>query len=259
MPLLYLYDQCLQLMELKSSNRLSLDVWSELRDDVNDALRGECTSVELAALADTCRRHAVPKQFLFDMLDGVDYWIRFQQFESFDELGVFAYRMGGAPLVASVSILGFERPGYEVPAIRLGKAFFLTHLLSQACTQARANRILFAQDDLKATELDLQRFKLRQPSRALNHLVRLYARRILDRLREGSELLAYLEFDANRTMRSMIAAHWTMVTEMQRDPAAVFQPERLLSGKPLWSLRLRHLLGLEGNVPWLAETNGPGH
>ena len=42
----------IDLLDLESADGLSLDVWHEIQNDLSDAFRDRCTSVELAALVD---------------------------------------------------------------------------------------------------------------------------------------------------------------------------------------------------------------
>ncbi|MEM7456714.1 MAG: hypothetical protein AAF456_20385 [Planctomycetota bacterium] len=87
--------RAIDMLDLESHNGLPLDVWCEIRDDLSDALCGQCTTIELAALADARQEHEIPRQFLFEILEGADLWIRTRKFETFDELEVFAARLGG--------------------------------------------------------------------------------------------------------------------------------------------------------------------
>ena len=248
--------KCVDLLDLESFNGLPLDVWCEIRDDLSDAFRGQCTSNDLAALVNACEHFDVPKQYLFDMLEGADYWIRFRQLKTFDELEVLAYRIGGAMMTASVPVLGFIKDDYEFSACRLGKAIFLTQVLANALPDIRRNKVFFAQDDLLETELEIHRFKLRQPSQSLNQLVRLYANRIKKLYHEGGKLIQYLDYDGKRTVKSLIAFHWNLLNNVQRAPENLLAPNKLMSGRDKLSLKTRHLLGIEGNVPVIPNTDG---
>jgi len=240
--------KCIELLDLESSNELPLDVWCEIRDDVGDALAGQCTSTELAALADTCQRFSVPKQYLFDMLDGADYWIRFRQINTFDELEVLAYRIGGAMMTATVPVLGFIQDDYEVAACRLGKAVFLTQILANAFNDVRRN-----QEDLEKTEWEIHRFKLKQTSKSLHDLVDLYATRVTQLFEEGGQLVNYLDFDGKRTVKSLISFHWNLLINMQRNPDSLLKPNKILSSRSRFLLKTRHMLGMEGNVPVIPQ------
>ncbi len=258
-PLLFHTGRCLELLDLESENGLSLEVWAEIRDDTSDAFRDQYTSLELMALVDACRRFRVPKQYLFDQLDGADYWIRFHHFDTYDELDVFAYRMGGAPMTAAVPVIGFVKPDYEIPAIRLGKAVFLTQMLASFYTDAKAKRVFVPREELAASGLDLERFKLRQSTASLRQLVQRFTDRILELMQQSIELLPHLDFDARRSVQSLIAVHWTMVRNMRREPESLLEPSHILSTREIWALRMRHLLGTEHHIPLLKDRSNHGH
>ena len=83
-----------ELLDLESTNGLSLPVWQEVRDNLSDAFSDKFARVELAALVDTCRRFQIPREFLFDPLRGADLWIRARRFQNYAELETFASYIG---------------------------------------------------------------------------------------------------------------------------------------------------------------------
>ena len=251
--------QCVDLFDLESPNHLPLDVWSDVRADLSDAFLDQFTSEELAALVDTVRKHNIPKQFLFDMLDGADFWIRDRRFGTYEELKVFAYRMGGAPLLAMVPILGITKPGYEVFAIRCGQAMFLTQLLANCVQNLKHNKSFLAVEDLDDCGIVIHRLKLRKGDENWTNLVRLYGSRIEKLFYEGGELINHLDFDGVRTIKSILAIHWKMLMNMTVDPNRALSEEGVLSKSELFLLRSRHLMGMEGNIPFLPENSGQTH
>ena len=158
-------------LDLESPNHLSLDVWTEIRDDVADSFNEKCTSVELAALGDTCRHFKIPKQYLMDMLEGADWWTRAHQIETFDELLVMAYRLGGAAMLAAVPILGEIKQGYETAAIRCGQAVFLTQILANCVENLKRNMSLIPVEDFEACEVEMPRLRLRQHRKSVDYFV----------------------------------------------------------------------------------------
>lgn len=258
-PILFHVVRTIELLNLQSDNGLPLDLWHEIRDDLSDAFLDKCTSVELAALADTARKHQIPKQFLFDPIFGADIWMRNRKFKTYDELSSFACQTGGSLLAAAVPVMGLIKPHYEVAAIECGKAMMLTQLLANLANDAKLNKIFVAQDDLQECEIEIQRLKLRQTSPTLKHLVRLYCWRIEKSLTEGSKLLRHLDYDARRSVTSLLAWHWRMVTQMKLEPDSVLHEQGCLRKGDLLKLRARHLLGIEGNVSFLDATLESNH
>ncbi|MDA7912000.1 squalene/phytoene synthase family protein [bacterium] len=239
----------LDLLDLESADGRSLDVWFEVRDDLSDAFRGQCTSVELAALVDASRRFKIPKQFIFDPLRGADLWIRNQKFETFGELESFCSYVGGSSLVSAMPILGVIKPDFEVSAIECGKAIMLTQLLANCVNDMKRNKTYLAQDDMSQCELDIPRLKLRRTSPSLVHFVRLYASRIEKMFFRAKHLAEYLDFDGKRTLKSLLAIHWQMLLKMQLTPETILSELGVLNRQERLALQSRHLLGLERDIP----------
>ncbi len=248
--------QCLDLLDLTSPTHLPLDVWSDVRSDVSDAFLDQCTREELAALVDSFRKFNVPKQYLFDMLDGADSWIRNQQMDTYDDLKMFAYRLGGAPMVAAVPILGFIEPEYESSAIRCGQAVFLTQLLANCVNNMKKYKHFLAVEDCDDCEIVPDRLRLRQGGQPWIDLVRLYSARIEELFYDGGQLINYLDFDGARTIKSILGLHWKMLMNMKDDPDCALSEFGVLSKRELFGLKSRHLMGTEGNVPVVPKRTG---
>ena len=251
--------RAIRLMELDSSNGLSLDVWHEIRDDLSDAFQERYTTVELAALIDTAKQFDIPKEFLFNPISGADTWIRNRKFETFEELETFASNMGGSSMAALVPVLGYVKPDYEVAAIECGKAIFLTQVVANCVGDIKQNKILIAQKDLEDCEVVLHRLKLRQGGDSVKHLVRLYCARIEKIFYAGGKLVSYLDFDAKRSVTSMLAYHWRLLQRMRLEPELILAEEGVLNRSDMLRLKSRHLLGLEGNIPILPEDDHHDH
>ncbi len=249
----------MDLLDLESSNGLSLDVWHEVRDDLSDAFLEKYARVELAALVDACRKFSVPKQFVFDPLRGADLWIRSRKFANFDELETFCSYVGGSTMAALVPVVGFLKDDYELTAIACGKAVMLTQLLAGSVTDLKHGRVFLAQDDIKECNVDLSRMKLRQPHEGLRHLVRLYVSRIEKQFFEAGKLVAYLDFDGRRSLSSLLAYYWKSLMQMQRDPESVLHEDGVIHGKELLALKSRHVLGMEQKVAIIPDDHGHGH
>jgi phytoene synthase len=239
----------LDLLDLESVDGQSLDVWFEVRDDLSDAFRGQCTSVELAALVDASRRFNIPKQFIFDPLRGADLWIRNRKFKTFGELESFCSYVGGSSLVSVIPILGVIKPDFEIFAIECGKAIMLTQLLANCVNDMKRNNVYFARDDIIKCELDIPRLKLRRPSPSLVHFVRLYASRIEKMFFCAKHLAEHLDFDGKRTLKSLLAIHWQMLLKMQLTPETILWDQGVLSRQERLALKSRHLFGLERDIP----------
>lgn len=240
-------------LDLESSNGLSLDVWCEFRDDLSEAFLDSYASADLVSLVSTCRQYNIPKQYLFDMLDGVDGWIRHRGFDSYSDLEVFAYRFGGAAMTAAVPIVGYVKEGYEESAVAAGQAVFLTRVLASLVQDLKVNKLFVAKQDLEETELSISRMKVRKVCPGLKHLVRLYGARIEKLMYKGGHLYEYLDFDARRCFTSLMGMHWAMLMKMRLNPEIVLDPDGVLTKREMFGFKTRHVMGLEGNLPIIPE------
>ena len=245
--------QCMDMLDLVSPDGLPLEVWSEARSDVSDAFDDKCMTEELAALADGCTRFAVPKQFLFDMMTGADSWIRKRSIETWDELMVFAERMGGSALAAAVPIMGFVKQGYEDVALRCGQAIFLTQITANAANNLKLNKNFLALEDLEHCDVDTNRVIMRQHTTELSHFVRLYCSRIEQLFGDAGQLVEYLDFDGARSVKSLLAYHWKVLVNLKYEPALCLARKGPLTKREILALKSRHLLGLEVKLPFLPD------
>jgi phytoene/squalene synthetase len=245
--------RCLDLLELESTEGLPLDIWKEIRDELGDALCGKFQTAEQAALAFVVDRHKVPKQFLFDMVNAADYWIRFRKFDSWEQLDTFASNLGGSAMVAAAKIVG-AKPGYEEVALECGKAIFLTQRLANCVSDLKANRNFLAQEDMDRFGLEVHRIKMKQACPEFKRFVRFYIARLEKLYRVGAELVSDLEFDGARSLTSLLSVNWRMLTRMRMQPESLFHPDGVLSRRDWIALKSRHVLGLEGGIPILDQS-----
>lgn len=248
--------RCLDLLDLESTEGLPLDVWKEIRDELSDALCGKAQMPEQVALAHVVQRYQIPKQFIFDMANGADYWIRFRKFDTWEQLDTFASNIGGSAMVAACKVLGVEKSGYEIPAIHCGKAIFLTQRLANCVADLKANRNFLAAEDLDRFKLDVHRIKMKQESPQLRQFVRFNIARLEKLYVEAGKLVSHLEFGGARSVTSLLCMHWRMLTRMRMQPESIYNPQGVLTRRDSLSLKSRHLLGTEGGITILPATDG---
>jgi phytoene synthase len=235
-------------LDLESVSGLSLDVWTEIRDELDDALAGRLQSSTHAALLDTLNRFDFPREHLFEMLNAADWWIRNRGCETFDQTSVFAARLGGSMMAACACVLGM-RPGGEVPAIECGQAIQLTQMLAHLVSDLKEQKSYLAREDYAQCGVDTARIKMRQPSPEFRHFVRQYTARIEQLFLDGGQLTAHLDFGGARTVSSILDYHWKMFCKIRAEPELILVSPSVMTRHDKFKLRTRHLLGLEGKAP----------
>ena len=249
--------RCLDLLDLESTEGLPLDIWKEIRDELSDAFCGKWQTPEHASLAHVVQKYSIPKQFIFDMVNGSDYWIRFRKFETWEQLDTFASNLGGSAMVAAVYVMGIAKPGFEIPALNCGKAIFLTQRLANCVADLKANRNFLAQEDLDRFKLEIHRIKMRQDCPELKQFVRFNVSRLEKLFMEAGKLVSFLDYGGARSITSLLCMHWRMLTRLRLQPESIYSAEGVLSRRDLLNLKSRHLLGIEGGIPIIPE--GDGH
>ncbi len=249
--------QVLGLMTQPPAPLATSPAWDAARNQLRETLNSTTNDPLHAALVDVIRRRRIPKQLPFDLFDGVDTWIRFGRFDSYEAMAHFAAETGGSTMNALVAIVGFDRSGFEQAAAKAGQAVALSHLLRQSGLPTEHARSYLPVDflrkyQLKADELDPhnhdpefdQRFAM---------LIRALASRIELEFFEGASLFPYLNFDGQRILKSLFAVHWYLLNRIKEDPCHALNTPIGLSRRESIRLRIHHLLGTEGSgIPFVA-------
>ena len=132
----------------------------------------------------------------------------------------------------------------------------LTQILANCVNDMKCNRNFLAKQDLTECSVDVSRMKMRRPSEETKHLVRLYTSRLEPMFQEAGHLVATLDFDGKRTLTSLLATCWKMVSKMKLDPDCILSSEGVLTKSEKFSLRSKHLLGMDTKLPFVADDHG---
>lgn len=63
----------------------------------------------------------------------------------------------------------------------------------------------------------------------------------------------HLDFDAQRSVKSLLALTARMILNMKIEPERILTDEGVLSGRELLVLKSRHLMGMEPSLPFLPD------
>lgn len=241
--------RCVDLLDLESSDGLSLDIWREVLNDFSETLAGKCRCCEDAALVDTIHRCGVPKEHLFEMLTAADAWTRTRKFDTFEQLDLFTAKFGGSMMAACVPVFSDPPLEHFERSLACGQAIELTHALANLVPCLKQHQFFFCVDDVKQTGLDMTRTMMRKSSPELKQFVRLQASRIEKKFIIGGQLVPMLDFDGQRTLKSLLDYWWAVFAQMRSNPDSVLHPGGVLSHGEKLKLRARHLMGIEGKSP----------
>lgn len=127
--------------------RASLVAWKKA---LERALEGDFGDDPiLPAFRATVERYAIPRQYFFDMIDGVGSDLEPQLYETFDELYQYCYRVASVVGLTIIHVFGFEgRQALEL-AEKCGIGFQLTNILRDIPEDAAMGRVYLPAEDLR--------------------------------------------------------------------------------------------------------------
>lgn len=244
--------RCVDLLDLQSFDGGSLDIWREVLSEFDETFAGKCRSAEDAALVDAVTRLAIPKEHLFEMLTAADAWTRTQKFDTFEQLDLFTAKFGGSMMAACVPVFSDPPLDHFEKSLACGQAIQLTQLLANLVPDLKRHQSFFCTEDVKQTGLSITRTMMRQTSPELKRFVRLQTSRIEKRFITGGQLVPMLDFDGQRTLKSLLDYWWAVFCEIRSNPDSVLHPRGVLTPGEKLKLRTRHLMGIEGKSPVVA-------
>jgi phytoene synthase len=156
----------------------SLRAW---RLELDSALAGKDAAWPgLLALADTVARHAIPREFLHEVIDGVSTDTEPTRFATFADLAGYCYRVASVVGLCCLHIWGYRSEGGRAERLAedCGIALQLTNILRDIGADARDGRIYLPEDDLARFGVESDELAVTgPPSERLRELLAFEAKR----------------------------------------------------------------------------------
>src|SRR4051794_39317531 len=127
----------------------------------------------LAALAATVERHAIPRHYLDDVIDGVAMDLNPEPFPTFDDLYGYCYRVASAVGLCCLHIWGYRSEGGRAEALAesCGVALQLTNILRDVREDAQLGRIYLPREDLDRFGVAVADLNASRPSDSVRALL----------------------------------------------------------------------------------------
>lgn len=142
-----LADEC----PTPEQGRRDVERWSEAL--VSAYERGNSEHPILAVFIDAVKRHAIPIEYSYELIEGMRMDLARPRFESFPELRLFCYRVASVVGLMMCSVIGFEKPADReraLPhAVDLGIAMQLTNILRDIGEDLNRGRIYLPRDEME--------------------------------------------------------------------------------------------------------------
>lgn len=204
-------------------------------DDIADGTLPDEEKLRLLAE----ERRALPAGPFHDLIDGAEMDVRGATYETFDDLLVYARRVGGSIGRLSLEVFGASDRAAAVPlADDLGVALQLTNVLRDVREDLARGRVYVPLEDLERFRVTLD-----PPSGPVGELVRFEAARARDWFARGLGVLAYLDRPSATSVAAMAGMYRRLLRRIEAEPESVL--ERRVS-LPAWEkgwVAARSLLG----------------
>jgi len=226
--------------------RAALSAW---RQSLDNALRGRFDSPLLPALADTVARFGIPRQYLHDVLDGVEMDLQERVYDTFAELAEYCYRVASAVGLCCIHIWGFRGAAPLDLATPLGIAFQLTNILRDLKEDSELGRVYLPREDLRRFQYSEEDLAQGLRNAAFAALMRFEIARAEDHYRRGEGLEMHLDRDSRPALRAMVSIYRGLLDEIKRRDGDVFSSRVRLSGWRKATIALRSLLARATTAP----------
>ena len=196
----------------------------------------------LPALVDTVARFAIPPQYLFAVLDGVEMDLENRSYETFDELEKYCQRVASAVGLACIQIWGFRDQAALEPARKCGIAFQLTNILRDLGEDAARGRIYLPLADLRMAGYSAEELRAGRRNEGFDRLLEMEIDRARQLYHEAAELIDWLEPDGRRIFGMMTGIYYRLLERIAQRRQDLFQCRIGLSRRDKLLLALRWLL-----------------
>ena len=135
-------DECLD-HEIASKK---LNWW---REEVERLFKGAPQHPVSKALHPFLSHFNLSKNYFIEIIDGMEMDVKFNRYESFEQLELYCYRVASCVGILSAHIFGFKNKDTLTFAKNLGIALQLTNIIRDLGEDARRGRIYIPLDELK--------------------------------------------------------------------------------------------------------------
>ena len=228
------------------SRRAAIREW---RSDLQRHFAGSRKDLVLAAYCNTFERHSIPRDYSFDLIDGMEGDLAEQEFQTFDDLYRYCYRAASVVGMTTIHVFGFEGREALALAERCGIAFQLTNIMRDIAADAAMGRVYLPAAELAEYGLskdELLAGKVRASEDRFQRFMNFQYQRADRYYRESAALLGMTSPSSRAALWAMIATYRGILERIRRAGFDVLSQELGLS-KP-------RKLGIASHALWLRVT-----
>ncbi|WP_406699928.1 phytoene/squalene synthase family protein [Singulisphaera sp. Ch08] len=197
--------------------RARLDAW---RQSVDRALTGGSANCwpGLPALIDTVERHAIPRRYLDEVINGVEIDLEPRPFATFEELHGYCYQVASVVGLSCIHIWGYESDGgrAEELAESCGVALQLTNIVRDVREDATRGRIYLPEEDLDRFGVRPEDLVADRTNDRLRNLLEFEAQRAYEYYEKAADLDRLIAPVGRPVHRTIVGIYRTLLDEIVR-------------------------------------------
>jgi len=198
------------------------------RDEIESLYKGEPQHPVTKALYPFINTYKLSKQHFIEIIDGMEMDVKYNRYESFEQLKLYCYRVASCVGILSANIFGYQNKNTLIFAKNLGIALQLTNIIRDIGEDARRGRIYIPLDELKKLELSEEEIISLKNSEKIKKLVE----NQVDRAKKFYDLaLTSLPLEDKKNQKiSLIMGniYFVLLNEIEKD-----SPEKILNQKTI--------------------------
>ena len=221
--------ECDDLSDEAGATQEALVHW---REQMDRALEGDMTEHPLwPAFADTVARYAIPRAYLYDMIEGVTSDLSFTQPQSFQDLYQYCYRVAGVVGLTITHIFGFEHVRALEMAEKCGIAFQLTNILRDIGEDAELGRSYLPLELMQQYEVADADLNQKNVSPHLQNLLSDLGRRAQDYYAFSLPMIQLVDRDSRSSLWALIEIYTRLFQRIESSGYEVLERRHRL---PTW-------------------------
>jgi phytoene synthase len=196
---------CDDLSDEPGATRSAIDHW---RDALTEAFAGHPDdNPTWPAFLDAVERYCIPRDYFFEMIEGVASDLESRTFETFDDLYRYCYRVASVVGLTTIHIFGFTCSDALPLAEKCGIAFQLTNILRDVREDSALGRVYLPAEDLARFGVSVDDLKNARRTEQFGRLMEFETARARRYYRESDPLLDLIEPESRPSLWALIAIY----------------------------------------------------
>ena len=237
-------DECLD-HEIASSK---LNWW---RDEIDRLFKDDPQHPVSKALHPFIERFNLSKNYFIEIIDGMEMDVKFNRYESFEQLQLYCYRVASCVGILSAHIFGYKNKNTLTFAKNLGIALQLTNIIRDLGEDARRGRIYIPLDELKKLSVSEEEIISLKNSGKIKNLVKNQVDRAIKFYSLAIETLPAEDKKSQKIGLIMGNIYYVLLNEIAKDnPEKILNQKTILPGFRKLRISILTMLGFS----WIKDT-----